>query len=142
MTTPEIRINGSSTLYKDYGVRMGEGFLDALTEPLDMKDYIENESRLEHGKRIIILDTPRVKSRDVTLDFTICGSSPEDFLKKKNGFLALIYGGEITLQVPQVSDDVYYLIYSGKGAEYGMNANRTFCHMMLKFLEPNPMRRT
>ena len=141
-TIPELRINGSSTIYQDYGVRMGDGFLDALTEPLDLKEFIENESRLEHGKRVVIDDEPKVKSRDLTLDFTIKGKDPADFLKKKNAFLALVYKGEITLQVPENSDDVYHLIYKGKGAEYSLNYNRTFCHMVLKFEEPNPMRRT
>lgn len=137
-TLPELRINGSSTVYKDYGVRMGEGFLDALTEPLSLKENIENESRLEHGKRVIVEETPKFSSREVILDFTICGKTPSDFLTKKNAFLALMYKGEVTIQVPQESEDVYHLIYRGKGSEYSMNTLRTFCHMMLKFEEPNP----
>ena len=141
MNKPELIINGSSTLYQDYGVRMGEGFLDALTEPLDLKDHIENESRLEHGKRVVVEDEPKVRSREVLLDFTITGKSATDFLAKKNAFLRMMYSGKITLQVPAVSEDVYHLIYLGKGAEYSMNANRTFCHLMLKFVEPNPHNR-
>lgn len=141
-STPELRINGSSTLYRDYGVRMGEGFLDALTEPLSLKENIENESRLEHGKRVVVEETPKYQSRDVVLDFTIRGSSPTDFRAKKNAFLALMYKGEITLEVPQESSDVYHLIYRSKGSEYSMNPQRTFCHMMLKFEEPNPAHRT
>lgn len=141
-TLPEIRINGSSTIYQDYGVRMGEGFLDALNEPLTLKENIENESRLEHGKRVVVEDEPKYTSREVILDFTLAGSSPTDFRKKKKDFLALMYKGEITLQVPEDSDDVYHLIYRGKGSEYAQNAQRTFCHMMLKFEEPNPAHRT
>lgn len=141
-TTPELRINGSSTVYEDYGVRMGEGFIDALTEPLSLKANIENESRLEHGKRVVVEKEPKFAAREVTLDFTISGTSPMDFLKKKNDFLAIMYGGEITLEVPQVSNEVYHLIYQGKGSEYSMNVQRTFCHMMLKFEEPNPAKRT
>ncbi len=138
---PELKINKYS-VYDTFGVRMGDGFLDALTEPLTLKENIENESRLEHGKRIIVDDNPKIASRELLLDFTITGSSKEDFLQKKNSFLALMYKGEITLQVPQESPDVYHLIYRGKGTDYGMNAQRTFCHMMLKFVEPNPANRT
>nr|DAU82728.1 MAG TPA: tail protein [Caudoviricetes sp.] len=141
-TLPELRINGSSTVYQDYGVRMGEGFLDALTEPLSLKENIENESRLEHGKRVVVEETPKYASRDVILDFTITGKTPDDFRTKKNAFLALMYKGKITLQVPQESDDVYHLIYRGKGSDYSMNPQRTFCHMMLKFEEPDPSKRT
>ena len=142
MALPEIRINGSSTLYKDYGVRMGEGFLDALTEPLTLKENVENESRLEHGKRVVVEDEPKFASREVMLDFTISGNTPADFLTKKNAFLAMLYKGKITLEVPQESDTVYHLIYRGKGSEYSMNVQRTFCHMILKFEEPNPNHRT
>lgn len=139
----DLRINGSSTVYKDWGVNMGDGFIDALTEPLTPKDYIENESRLEHGKRVVI-DSDGIKfaSREVLLDFTIEGSSPSDFLTKKNLFLTAMYKGSVTIQVPKESDDVYHLIYKGKGSEYGMNALRTFCHMILKFEEPDPTHRT
>lgn len=52
-----------------------------------------------------------------------------------------MYRGNVTIQVPAVSDDTYHLIYRGKGTEYGMNYQRTFCHMVLKFEEPNPMDR-
>ncbi len=141
-TLPELRINGSSTVYQDYGVRMGDGFLDALTEPLSLKENIENESRLEHGKRIVVEETPKFQSREVILDFTIAGNTPADFRAKKKAFLAMMYQGVVTIQVPQESEDVYHLIYRGKGSEYSMNAQRTFCHMMLKFEEPNPSFRT
>lgn len=138
---PELIINNYS-VYDTFGVRMGDGFLDALTEPLSLKENIENESRLEHGKRVIVDKNPKFASREVLLDFTISGNSPSDFLNKKNSFLAMMYKGNITLQVPQESSSVYHLIYRGKGADYGMNAQRTFCHMILKFQEPNPNHRT
>lgn len=138
---PELRIN-KYAMYETFGVRMGDGFLDALTEPLTLKENIENESRLEHGKRVIVDDNPKVASREILLDFTVTGKSPEDFLSKKNGFLALMYKGKITLEVPQANTEVYHLIYRSKGTDYGMNAQRTFCHMMLKFEEPNPANRT
>ena len=43
---------------------MGDGFLDAIDGFNQMKDYIEDESRLEHGKRIITENAKvaRVKS--------------------------------------------------------------------------------
>lgn len=139
----DIRINGSSTVYEDWGVNMGEGFIDALTEPLTPKEYIENESRLEHGKRVVVsADDIKFASREVLLDFTIEGKDKADFLKKKNLFLAAMYKGSVTIQVPAESEDVYHLIYRGKGSEYGMNALRTFCHMILKFEEPDPTHRT
>lgn len=40
--------------YTTWGVRIGEGFLDVLGASSPMKEFIENKSRLEHGKRVII----------------------------------------------------------------------------------------
>lgn len=141
-TLPELRINGSSTAAKDWGVKMGDGFFDSLTEPLTPKDPIENESRLENGKRVLIYpNNIRFKSRELTLDFTIEGRTPEEFKEHKRKFLEEMYKVDVSIQVPRESDDVYHLIFKGKGTEYGMNYQRTFCHMVLKFEEPNPMDR-
>ena len=43
--TGELYINGKDA-WTSWGVSMGDGFLDALDAPLQMKDYIESESRL------------------------------------------------------------------------------------------------
>lgn len=53
-----------------------------------------------------------------------------------------MYKGAVTIQIPEVNDDVYHLVYKGKGTDYGMDGTRTFCHMILKFDEPNPTNRT
>ena len=142
ISLPELRINGSSTVAKDWGVKMGDGFLDTLTEPLTPKDPIENESRLENGKRVVLdQNNIKFKSRELTLDFTIEGRTPEEFTEHKRKFLEAMYKVDVSIQVPRESDDVYHLIFKGKGTEYGMNYQRTFCHMVLKFEEPNPMDR-
>jgi hypothetical protein len=80
-------------------------------------------------------------SRELTLDFTVEGADETDFLSKKTAFLTLMYGGEVSIRVPTLGDEVYHLVYRGKGGEYGINYNRTFCHMILKFTEPNPYNR-
>ena len=59
--------------YTTWGVRMGEGFLDVLGASSPMKEFIENKSRLEHGKRAIIND-PKIDEREITLSFTIVNS--------------------------------------------------------------------
>ena len=70
--TGELYINGKDA-WVTWGVNMGDGFLDALDAPLQMKDYIEDESRLEHGKRMITANA-KVDSREITLGFTIMDS--------------------------------------------------------------------
>ena len=71
--TGDLIINGKDA-FITWGVRMGDGFLDAIDGFNEMKDYIENESRIEHGKRMIT-DNARVASREIALQFTIEGSS-------------------------------------------------------------------
>ena len=69
----ELLINGENA-YTTWGVRMGEGFLDVIGASAPMKDFIENKSRLEHGKRVII-NNPKVDEREITLSFTIESNS-------------------------------------------------------------------
>ncbi len=136
----DLLINGQDA-YVKYGVRMGDGFLDAIGAPAPMKEYIENESRLEHGKRVITVDA-KVSSRDVNLEFTIQGATPGDYRAKKTAFLAVLYAGGVTVSIPADSPDIYHLVYKGNSPTYAMSRNRCFGKMIVKFEEPNPMRRT
>ena len=47
----DLLINNKDA-WTTWGVNMGAGFLDIIDAPLQMKEYIENESRMEHGKHI------------------------------------------------------------------------------------------
>ena len=135
----DLLINGDDAFVK-YGVRMGYGFLNSLGNPLEMKEDVENESRLEHGKQVL-LQNRRVDSRELNLEFTIQGTSRPDYKAKKAAFLSLLYGGMITIKVTDDSDDVYRLIYKGTSQTYAQSKTRCFCKMTLRFEEPNPMNR-
>lgn len=65
---------------------MGDNFLDSLGASVPMKEFIENKSRLEHGKRIITTN-PKLDEREITLAFTIEGNSQSDYQTKKKAFL-------------------------------------------------------
>ena len=116
---------------------MGDGFLDALDAPLQMKDYIENESRLENGKHI---DTSNAKiaSREITLQFTITGSSEADYRAKKKALQQELQSGEFNIKVPALGNDVFNLVYTGKSISYGLSLDRRFGHFSTKVTEPNP----
>ena len=120
-----------------WGVRMGDGFLDAI----EMKDYIEDESRLEHGKRVIT-ENAKVDSREVTLQFTIEGNSENDYRSKKKAFQTELEKGAVNIKVPALGDEIYKLIYLGKSISYGMSSDRCFGKISCKFQEPNPMDRS
>ena len=135
----DLLINNKDTL-KTWGVRMGDGFLDALGASVPIKDFIENKSRLEHGKRVITTN-PKLDERELTLIFTVEGDSQSDYQAKKAAFYKELYKGEVTIQVADGSNDVYHLIYK-KSVSYGQSVDRTFGKISVKFDEPNPSNRT
>lgn len=127
--------------FTTWGIRMGEGFLDALGSSVPMKEFIVNKSRLEHGKRVITT-TPKVDERELTLSFTIEGVTASDYQEKKKAFFEELYKGVIDIQVPLVSSEIYHLIYLGKSITYAQSLDRTFGKCSMKFCEPNPDDRT
>lgn len=134
--TGELYIN-SKDAWTEWGINMGDGFLDAIDAFAPMKDYIENDSRLEHGKKVIT-SIAKVASRELTLHFTIKGDTASDFRTKRKAFETELQAGSVTVKVPSIGNDVYKLIYLGKSISYGMNTARTFCTISAKFEEPNP----
>lgn len=140
MMTTELLIN-SKDAYTTWGVRMGDKFLDTIGASAPMKEFIENKSRLEHGKRVII-NNPKVDEREITLSFTIEGNSQSDYQTKKKAFFEELYKGAVDIQIPANSNEVYHLIYLGKGVIYAQSLDRTFGKVSMKFSEPNPAERT
>lgn len=136
----DLIINGKDA-FTTWGVRMGEGFLDTIDGFNQMKEYIENESRLEHGKRVIT-DNAKVDSREITLHFTIDGSSESDYRSKKKAFQAELEKGSVNIKVPSLGSEVYKLVYLGKNVSYGLSLDRCFGKVSSKFCEPNPADRS
>lgn len=135
----ELKINGSD-VWTTYGVSMGEGFIDAIDSINEMKQYISNDCREEHGIRVI--PSSKVKERELTLHFTIQGNNPSDFRKKKTSFINLLESGVVLrVEIPSI-EGVYKLIYLGKGQTYKLSLNKSFCAFGARFLEPNPKDRS
>lgn len=126
--------------WEAWGVNMGDGFLDAIDGFAPMKEFIENESRLQHGKKVIYVE-PKVASRELTLAFTIRGKNTADFRLKRKSFEQELCKGKVEITVPELGDDIFKLTYLGKSVSYAMNVTRTFCTISAKFEEPNPMDR-
>lgn len=120
--------------YTTWGVRMGEGFLDVLGASSPMKEFIENKSRLEHGKRVIIND-PKIDEREITLSFTIEGNSQSDYQAKKKAFFEELYKGVVDIQVPANSNEIYHLIYLGKSVAYAQSLDHTFGKISAKLIK-------
>lgn len=135
----ELIINGFDA-YVKWGVRMGQGFIEAIETPCQMKDFIENSSRLEDGKRVIYAN-PRIAEREVTLQFTIKGSTKEDYKNKKESFINELYKVRFDVKIPSCSDNVYHLLYTGRNVTYGHSKSGLFGKISVKFSEPNPKNR-
>ena len=136
----ELLINDKNA-YTTWGVRMGDGFLYVIGASAPMKDFIENKSRLEHGKRVII-NNPKVDEREITLSFTIEGNSQSDYQAKKKAFFGELYKGAVDIKIPANSSEIYHLIYTGKSVTYAQSLDRTFGKVSMKFSEPNPANRS
>lgn len=120
-----------------YGVRMGDGFIEALRAPVQIKDLVENENRNQHGKRVIKTNI-KLSSREVTLTFRIIEDSQQAMNDSYNKFINLLYGVFFDIKIPKVSEDIYHLRYLGKSTSYGHNLARTSCMITAKFEESNP----
>jgi hypothetical protein len=131
----ELIINGKDA-YTEWGVSMGDKFLDALGEIAGMKEYVTNNNRLKDG--VDYVNTiPKIDERSVTLTFTITGENSVDFLDKKNSFYEELYHGDIALKVPANGNEIYHLKYKNSTGAYAQNIERTFAKLGVKFQEPN-----
>ncbi|EEY84083.1 hypothetical protein HMPREF0103_0027 [Bacteroides sp. 2_1_33B] len=136
--TGQLYINNRDA-YVVYGVVMSDNFLENISIAAPLKDFIENESRLEHGKRMII-SNPRLASRNVTLTFTINGKTSEEYLDHYRAFVTELHKGNVALRVPALGE-TYKLVYLNS-ASYALDGSRTVSKLACKFVEPNPQDRT
>lgn len=135
----DLLINGKDAL-TEWGVRMGDNFLDVLNGYYPMKDYITNNDRTQDGVQYVSI--PKVNDRNITLNFTMEGNSASDFTAKNKAFVEVMRGGDVVIQVPEDSPAVYHLKYTGKNCTFARNTERTFAKIGLAFIEPNPTNRT
>ena len=89
-------INGRN-IWSTWGAELMDGALEAILTPPPVKDYIENDSRLEHG--IQITSSPEIckmDSRELTLPFFITGNSQSDYLDKYSSFVCVTKSFQIS----------------------------------------------
>lgn len=78
MASGEFYINGKDC-YTTWGISMDTSSLSSLMTPPPLKEFIENKSRLEHGKRVLS-SNPKIDERNITLTFNLTAK------RKKNSF--------------------------------------------------------
>lgn len=130
--TSEVTINGND-LWSVFGGRLAKGSYEKLLSPAQMKDYISNESRLEHGKRIMVRN-PRTESRDIQLQIFIEGKDENSYLSNYKLFINELQKGEISLGVKKLKT-IYNFVYTGCSSygDYGLKRGK----FTVKFTEPD-----
>lgn len=133
-------INEGDSSYVDldiFGITLVKGWREALLTPAPVKDYVTNDSRLEHGQSVIA--TPKYAKkdkRDVSISFFLEGKTEEEYLQRYENFLNKIaYSGEFCLKVPQLKR-IFKLVYSqcSQFGDYGLKRGK----FVLKLTEYNP----
>lgn len=133
-------INEDDSSYVDldiFGITLVKGWREALLTPAPVKDYVTNDSRLEHGQSVIA--TPKYAKkdkRDVSISFFLEGKTEEEYLQRYENFLDKIaYSGEFCLKVPQLKR-IFKLVYSqcSQFGDYGLKRGK----FVLKLTEYNP----
>lgn len=133
----ELYIN-SNDAWSSWKVAMGDGFIENLLTPTGNKDFIENESRLDNGKKVIY-NNPKLASRDVTLTFNIHGDTQSEYISNYSGFVSELQTGKILLNVPSINMS-FTLIYK-KSTSFALSRSRLNSKLSVKFEEPNPAER-
>lgn len=134
--TPELTINGTDAL-REWGVRLIGESLQNLMKPLDTKDRVSSTSRLEDGDRYIV-ETPRIKAREVQVEFSVEGRTREEFIDRFDKFCNMLQDRVVTLSTRYQQNVRYRLLFTSCTSFY---TRRTLCKMAVKFIEPNPRNR-
>lgn len=133
----ELFINGKDA-WLQWGISMDNTALSALMTPAPCKDYIENESRLENGKRILTTNI-KADSRELTLQIHLTARNEDEFFSRYLSFCNELAGGVLDIRTRYQPDVVYHTVYNSC-SQFGqfMRGIATFS---LKLTEPNPANR-
>jgi hypothetical protein len=141
-----LLINGYNA-YSTYGVMMDEGFLDALSAPAPLKDFLTFESRVTDGTEYLLVDAnnqsmAKTKARDLTLKFRILSDENQTLSAAQSqlqtriaAFVTVLQVGAISVKVPDLCDKTYNLVYTGQSIAFNYSPQRTSCTLAAKFVE-------
>lgn len=134
----EFYINDKDA-YTTWGISMDTSSLSALMTPPPMKEFIENKSRLENGKRVITSDS-KIDERNITLTFNLTAKSEDQFFVRYNSFCEELATGVLHIRSKYQPNVVYKTIYLS--CYQFTQFMRGIASFSLKLVEPNPADRT
>lgn len=121
--------------YTTWGISMDTSSLSAMMTPAPNKEFIENSSRLEHGKRVIP-SNPKVDSRDVTLTVNLTAKNEQQFFDRYSSFCSELETGVLNIKTSFQPNVVYKMIYLS--CSQFTQFMRGIASFSLKLNEPNP----
>lgn len=136
-----VTINGKDA-YTTWGIVFDSSAISSLMTPAGMKDYIENSSRSEHGKRVITnANLAKVDSRSVTITFSLMAKNEDSFFSNYASFCEEIQKtGELKIIISVQPSVEYKLLY--KSCSQFTQYNNKLAKFSLKCEEPNPNNRS
>lgn len=134
----ELFINGIDA-HKQWGLILGDGSLSALMTPPANKAFIENESRLLHGKQVLPV-TQKFAARDVTLTLYLSARNYDEFALKLDAIIAELQKGTVSLRTKHQPRTTYKLLYLSTSQLTQLRGR--LGKILIKFNEPNPADRS
>ena len=134
MPAGQLYINGQDA-FETWGISLSDSALSALMTPPPMKDRIVNESRLEHGQRMLN-ELPKKAHREVTLEMHLKAKTQSQFFTRYNDFCENVLAtGEVNISTSFQPNVVYKMFYSSctQFSEFMLGIAK----FSLKLVEPN-----
>ncbi len=133
----ELYIN-SKDAYEVWGISMDDTSLSALMTPAGNKAFIENESRMEHGKQVVNAN-PRLQDRSLTLQINLVAGSEKEFFERYGSFCEELATGVLNIETKYQPGVVYRTMY--QSCSQFSQFMRGLGKFSLKLVEPNPKNR-
>ncbi|MFR2068744.1 MAG: hypothetical protein ACLS4S_00580 [Bacteroides nordii] len=131
----KLIINGENADEK-WGISLGESSLSELMTPPANKAFIENESRLQHGKQILVAN-PKVEARNLTLQLNLTAATKSAFFDKYNLFCKEVLAtGVLNIETGYQEGVVYKTIYVS--CSQFSQFMQGIAKFSLKLIEPDP----
>lgn len=130
----ELYINGKDA-YTTWGITMDNTALSELMTPPSNKAFIENESRLEHGKRVVPAN-PRIDARNLTLQINLTATDEAQFFERYKNFCEELATGVLEIETKYQPGVVYKTVY--QSCSQFSQFMRGIGKFTLKLVEPNP----
>lgn len=134
-----VTINGKDAK-TTWGIEFDSSAISAIMTPPPMKSYIENESRLEHGKRLITSNAKVDARESVSLTFSLRAKSETQFFARYDSFCSELETPTLNIVLESRPSVTYKFVY--KSCRQFTQYNNKLARFTLLVEEANPKDRS